>query len=79
MNRRRWSEVREDFERVVFRDGVRDVAQRMNAHPVTVYRLLNGATQRPSGAVQAAAERVVADATPGVGRTVADGDRNQRT
>lgn len=60
---RRWDDLRRDFETVVFRDGVTEVARRLSTHRTTVYRLVNGDTRRPSGPLRAAVEKVVADAT----------------
>jgi hypothetical protein len=63
---RRWDDVRHDLSNLVFRGGVtiNEVARLTHVHRVTVYRLINGQTQRPSGPVRAAVEKVVADATP---------------
>lgn len=56
---KRWNELRENLQRAVFSRGVDDVARAIPAHPVTVYRLINGVTQHPSRAIQAGVERVV--------------------
>lgn len=63
MRRRDWSELREDFRAVVYERGAESVATRMHVHKTTVYRLINGTHARPQGAVRAAIEEVVANAT----------------
>ena len=63
MSDRPWSDVRDEFTRVVFREGIDEIARRLPAHRATVYRLINGSIQRPSGVMRAAVERIVADAT----------------
>lgn len=67
---RRWDDVRHDLSNLVFRGGVTidEVARRTHVHKVTVYRLINGQTKRPSGPVRVAVEKVVADATPQAGK-----------
>jgi len=61
--RRPWSEIREEFREVVYREGAAMVAFKMRTHKATIYRLVRGDTSRPSGPVRAAAEEIVANAT----------------
>jgi transposase-like protein len=70
MSQRRWDEVRHDLSNLVFRDGVsiEEVARRTHVNRSTVYRLINGDTQRPNGPTRAAVESVVANATPKEGK-----------
>ena len=77
MSQRRWDDVRHDLSNLVFRDGVTidEVARRTHVHRVTVYRLINGQTQRPSGPVRAAVEKVVASATRPASRVGDDDHR----
>lgn len=68
MSQRRWDDVRRDYEALVFRDGVDDIARRTHVHRSTVYRIISGETRRPSGPLRAAVEDIVADATPKKGK-----------
>ena len=61
--RRKWSEVKEDFTCIVFKAGVESIAGRTHVHRSTIYRLIIGATRRPSGPLRAEIEKVVASAT----------------
>lgn len=63
MRRRRWEDVRIEFQALVSRDGAAAVARRIPAHRSTVYRLVKGESRRPIRAIFVAVERVVADAT----------------
>jgi len=56
-----WDRVRTDFCRLTARKGVVKMAADLPAAQTTVYRLLNGETQRPTKAMQAAIKRVVED------------------
>jgi len=62
-SRREWSDVKEDFTCLVFKAGVDSIAGRTHVHRSTIYRLINGATRRPSGPLRAEIEKVVANAT----------------
>ena len=59
MTKRSWDELRSDFEHVAFKSGIENVADAIPADRATVYRILNGSTQRPTRAVQQGIERVV--------------------
>ena len=59
MMTKNWDELKPDFNRIVLRRGVRNVADDIPADETTIYRLLNGETTRPSRAVRAGVERIV--------------------
>lgn len=59
MTKRTWDELRSDFQHVAFKNGIEKVADAIPADRATVYRILNGSTQRPTRAVQQGIERVV--------------------
>ena len=54
-----WQDIRERFRSIVFRRGVNHVANAIPADRVTVFRLVNGTTERPSLAVRAGIERLI--------------------
>jgi len=54
-----WNDLREDFQREVFSQGIAKIAEAIPADRSTVYRLLKGETERPSNAIKAGVERVV--------------------
>lgn len=59
MTKKSWDELRSDFAHTAFKRGIENVADAIPADRATVYRILNGTTQRPSRAVQEGIERVV--------------------
>lgn len=61
---RKWDELEEPFKALVFRDGVRQVAEKVPMDRATVYRIINGDTRRPSLAIQAGVERALERSKP---------------
>lgn len=59
---RSWSDLQREFRMVVLRRGpvsMAEIADRMHIHRATIYRLMNGETQKPSGPMRDLVERVV--------------------
>ena len=57
-----WDELRREFRMVILRRGpvtVAEVAERMHVGRRTVYRLMSGETQKPSGPMRDVVERFV--------------------
>lgn len=54
-----WKDLRQDLEHVVFIKGATNVAHMIPADRSTVYRLINGETQRPSRAMKACVEHMI--------------------
>lgn len=63
--REHWVETREQLRALVDRYGADSVAAAIPAGRTTVYRLVGGATQTPSRAVQKGIERVLRQAAEG--------------
>ena len=55
-----WVKTCRAFRRIAAAEGVANVAAEIPADPVTVYRLIGGVTERPTRAVRAGIERIVA-------------------
>lgn len=56
---RPWSELREEFCRVVFAHRVAEVAERIPATARQVYNIVNGVSNRPTRAIRAGIERLL--------------------
>ncbi len=56
---RPWSELREEFCRVVFSHRVAEVAERIPATARQVYNIVNGVSNRPTRAIRAGIERLL--------------------
>lgn len=54
-----WPTTRAEFCKLAACEGVRKIAERVPADPVTVYRIMSGETQNPSRAVRENIERLV--------------------
>lgn len=54
-----WNDLRQELEHIVFTKGATNTAHMIPANRRTVYRLINGETQRPSRAMKACVERLV--------------------
>jgi len=54
-----WDDLRREFEHIAFQRGIENVASSIPANRVTVYRLLNGTTRRPTKKTLEGIERVV--------------------
>lgn len=54
-----WPETRQRFRHIAAQEGIYAVADKIPAHPTTVYRLLAGDSSQPTRAVRAGVERVV--------------------
>ncbi len=55
----KWSDLEDDFRRVVFQGDVDKIAAQIPADRSTVYRLIKGETQNPSSATKAGVERII--------------------
>lgn len=56
---KRWDELEGPFRKLVFRDGVEKVADRIPVHRSTVYRMLKGEIKRPCQAIRQGVERAL--------------------
>ena len=56
-----WDALRVQLRRVVLRCGAARIAREIPAERSTVYRLIGGETHRPSRAVRAGIERILAE------------------
>lgn len=54
-----WADLRQELEHVVFIKGATNVAHMIRANRATVYRLISGETQSPSGPMRACVELMV--------------------
>jgi len=55
----KWDELREPFKRLVFRDGVKAVADRVPMHRASVYRIINDEIRRPCRAIREGVRKVL--------------------
>jgi hypothetical protein len=56
-----WTRTCREFCRIAAREGVREIAEQVPVDPRTVYRMMRGEVERPSNAVRAGVERIVAN------------------